>query len=176
MRSSGRALSALRRQRLGYVLQSGGLLGFLSVRRNILLAAKLNRTPAAQAEVLRLARTFGITDQLSKKPRFLSGGQRQRAAIARALVHSPEIILADEPTASVDRFTAAEIVAELHRVTRETGSAVVMVTHDLELVRSTADRFYSMQAERAGAGLTRARCLETFTPASTAGLVPQIQP
>jgi putative ABC transport system ATP-binding protein len=174
MASSGRVLAGLRRSRLGYVLQSGGLLGFLSVRSNIMLPALLNHSSHPRDDVNHWARSLGIGDQLSKKPQFLSGGQRQRAAIARALIHQPEMILADEPTASVDRFTAVEIVSELRRITTDTGSSVVVVTHDLELVRQVADRFYEVKAERVCPGLTRSCCSEvSLSPAAAFSAVQQ---
>jgi len=135
-------LSTLRRREIGYVLQSGGLLPYLTVRDNILLPCLLNRYPAERAaqEAERIAQQLGIGDQLSKKPAHLSGGQRQRVAIARAMVHGPCQVLADEPTAAVDHLTAVEIRDAFRALAREQGVALIMVTHDRNLIKGCVDR------------------------------------
>lgn len=133
-------IAAMRRSHIGYVLQTGGLLGFLSVARNIGLSCRLNGIDHIDEEVNRLATKLDIADQLRKKPRFLSGGQRQRVAIARAVVHRPAIVLADEPTAAVDSERAKIIVREFKQLAMERHSAIIMVTHDRQLVRPFADR------------------------------------
>ena len=129
----------IRRQHIGYVLQNGGLLPFLNVFENILITAQLSGRPVSSREVHALAETLGLADQLAKKPQYLSGGQRQRVAVARALIHRPTIILADEPTAAVDYPTALDIRDELKHLAHGMGAAVVMVTHDQSLVRGIAD-------------------------------------
>jgi putative ABC transport system ATP-binding protein len=128
-RNATNALAKLRAKHLGYVLQQGGLLPFLSVRANILLPQQLagRSDPARLAE---LASRLDIADQLAKKPHQLSVGQRQRAAIARALAHAPEIVLADEPTASVHPEMASTILDLLVETARESGAALVLATHD----------------------------------------------
>jgi putative ABC transport system ATP-binding protein len=143
-------LAAVRRRDLGYVLQAGGLLPYLTVRDNILLPARLNNLDRATAleRLNLLAGRLKIVDQLTKKPGALSGGQRQRAAIARALIHQPRLVLADEPTAAVDFPTAQEISAIFRELTAGLGLALVMVTHDLALVRNLADRFVSFKVEK----------------------------
>jgi putative ABC transport system ATP-binding protein len=123
------ALARLRAGTLGYVLQQGGLLPFLSVRQNILLPQRLAGR-IDPARLAALADRLGITDQLDKKPAALSVGQRQRAAIARALAHRPGIVLADEPTASVHPEMADTILALLVDTARESGAALVLATHD----------------------------------------------
>ena len=162
MRMPGRQLNRIRRELLGYVLQSGGLLGFLSVRENILLPAKLKGGIRGRRGRLRdLADRLGISDQLSKNPRFLSGGQRQRASIARALIHDPTVVLADEPTAAVDRLTAAKIVDELKGLATAKGVSVVMVSHDTKLVAPpVCDRAYTFDIRRMDDGLVVSRCVE----------------
>jgi ABC-type lipoprotein export system ATPase subunit len=89
--------------------------------------------------------TLGIKGQRWKKPVHLSGGQRQRVAIARALCHRPRIILADEPSGSVDVKTANIIGATLKEATHDQRTGVVLVTHDLDLADAYADRFYDFE-------------------------------
>ncbi|MDR2945936.1 MAG: ABC transporter ATP-binding protein [Candidatus Adiutrix sp.] len=157
----------LRRSELGYVLQSGGLLPYLSIADNILLPARLNRLGGdfAARRLKKLAERLGIADQLSKKPGHLSGGQRQRAAIARALIHNPKLVLADEPTAAVDYPTAREISGLFRDLTSRSGRGLVVVTHDLELVRPLADRFVSFKMQRLNARHT----VSTLTEVSADG-------
>lgn len=143
-------IAVLRQSELGYVLQSGGLLPYLSVRDNILLPARLNGLPAQHMErrLEELVDRLNIADQLPKKPSHLSGGQRQRVAIARALIHEPRLVLADEPTAAVDFPTAMEICSIFRDLTSKQGQALVMVTHDQKLVRHLADRFISFKFKK----------------------------
>ena len=112
------SLTAIRAAHFGYVLQTGGLLPFLSVRRNIALSqAVLGRPDPAHIEAL--AARLEIASLLERMPASLSVGQRQRVAIARALAHRPEILLADEPTASVHPALADTILALLIEQARE---------------------------------------------------------
>jgi putative ABC transport system ATP-binding protein len=150
-------LAALRRSHLGYVLQTGGLLPFLSVRQNIRLPAQLNGRHD-EAELRRLAERLGIAGVLDKKPQYLSGGQRQRAAILRAIYHRPRIVLADEPTAAVDKQRAHGIVRDFGILAKEHATTVVMVTHDRELVRPFADLTYSFTVNEVAENLTRSVC------------------
>ena len=129
----------IRRSNIGYVLQSGGLLSFLTVRENILLTAQISRARVSSRDLDQLVEVLGLGDQLEKKPQYLSGGQRQRVAVARALIHRPKIILADEPTAAVDYPTALDIRDELQGLARQMDAAVVMVTHDRSLVEGLTD-------------------------------------
>nr|WP_320010208.1 ABC transporter ATP-binding protein [uncultured Desulfobulbus sp.] len=138
----------IRRSNIGYVLQSGGLLSFLTVRENILLTAQISRMPVENDAFEQLVETLGLFDQLEKKPQYLSGGQRQRVAVARALIHRPKIILADEPTAAVDYPTALDIRDELQSLARQMGAAVIMVTHDRSLVEEVADLQVNFSLER----------------------------
>ena len=131
--------SRIRRRDIGYVLQNGGLLPFLTVQENIMITAQISGVHVAQQEFDTLISVLGLEDQLTKKPQHLSGGQRQRVAVARALIHRPMIILADEPTAAVDYPTALDIRDELKDLAHKVGSAVVMVTHDHSLVKNISD-------------------------------------
>jgi len=162
IRLSGRKRAQLRREQFGYVLQTGGLLGFLNVKENILLSAKLKgRIHHKRKQLHELTTRLGIRDQLSKKPQFLSGGQRQRASIARALIHGPTLVLADEPTASVDRLTATKIVDELKRLAATKKVSVIMVSHDTKLVTPpVSDRTYTFEIRQAHRGTVVSRCVE----------------
>jgi putative ABC transport system ATP-binding protein len=154
------ALSALRATRIGYVLQTGGLLPFLTVRQNAHLAVTLAGLAQDPVRLAQLAGRLGIESQLDKKPYQLSGGQRQRAAILRSLVHRPAIILADEPTAAVDKTRAVSIVADFREIARQEGTTVIMVTHDVGLVEGIADRRFGFRLGDLPAGGTLSTCLE----------------
>ncbi|MGU9857908.1 ABC transporter ATP-binding protein [Pseudomonas sp. LF245] len=130
------ALAALRSRHLGYVLQTGGLLGFLDVRGNIALSRKLLGLPD-DGSVARLAEQLEISDQLAKKPAALSVGQRQRVSCARALAHAPQLLLADEPTASLDPLNAERVMHALLAQAREHRAACVIATHDEPLARAS---------------------------------------
>lgn len=142
----------IRGRDIGYVLQNGGLLSFLSVRDNILLPGRLLGFGADRLcrNLERLADRLSINDQLNKKPQHLSGGQRQRVAIARALIHEPRLILADEPTAAVDRGTAEDICAVFQTIALETGTSLIMVSHDAELMRRFAACSVTFDVRRDG--------------------------
>lgn len=140
-------LASIRKKSIGYVLQTGGLLPFLTVKENIMLPCRLNRETNINA-VFDLVKRLGIYDQLSKKPQHLSGGQRQRVAIARALACRPPLVLADEPTAAVDKLTAIEIRNEFKELTQQMGVTLIMVTHNQALVENVADRIFSFKVEK----------------------------
>jgi putative ABC transport system ATP-binding protein len=126
---AGDSLAALRARLIGYVPQTGGLFAFLNVFDNIDLPRRLLALPR-DGTVETLAERLGVADQLRKKPAALSVGQRQRVAIARALAHGPSLVLADEPTASVDPATA-DIVTDLLLEQAEVhGAALLLASHD----------------------------------------------
>jgi putative ABC transport system ATP-binding protein len=151
------ALAELRRSRFGYVLQTGGLLPFLSVFQNLQLPSKINGYKN-RTEIIELAKRIGIEGVLHKKPQYLSGGQRQRVAILRALTHHPKIILADEPTAAVDKTRARSIVKDFNTLAKESGTTIVMVTHDHALVAPFADVTYTFDLNEVSETLTRSHC------------------
>jgi putative ABC transport system ATP-binding protein len=141
-------LTHMRRDRLGFVFQTFELIPNLSARENVLLPAEISgRLPEAEARLVRLALTLGITDRLDHRPSQLSGGQRQRVALARALINDPVVILADEPTGNLDSKTGQEVLALLRSGVDEHGWTVVMVTHDPQAAR-TADRIVFLKDGR----------------------------
>lgn len=151
-------LSHIRRQYLGYVLQTGGLLPFLTVFQNIQLPAKLNGLQNDE-HITELATRFGIEKTLTKKPQYLSGGQRQRVAILRALQHHPKVILADEPTAAVDKKNAYKIVEKFLELAKENDTTIVMVTHDRALVSQFENViYYTFDLEAQSENFTKSTC------------------
>jgi putative ABC transport system ATP-binding protein len=149
-----RRISQIRRQYLGYILQSGGLMPFLSVAKNLAVARMLNPKRQIEPQALEeMVFHLGLEDHLAKKPSQLSGGQRQRVAIARAIAQNPDIILADEPTGSVDKFTAVKIRDLLLSCAKRAKVSVLMVTHDESLVRDVADSVYSFELTQASGQL-----------------------
>lgn len=147
------ALTRTRRRDLGYVLQTGGLLPFVSVRDNLALSRRLLGLPddgAAEA----LAGRLGLTPHLAKKPGTLSVGERQRVAIARALAHRPGIVIADEPTASLDPVLAAEVMALLVSLTAELQATVILASHDVDRVGAGGFRHLTPAISAAGDGST----------------------
>jgi putative ABC transport system ATP-binding protein len=123
------ALGALRGRMVGFVPQTAGLLPFLTLRANIALPLELMRRPEPR-RVAALAATLGIGGVLDRRPADASVGERQRAAVARAVVHRPVILLADEPTAAVHPAQAQATLALMLAAADEAGAAMVMATHD----------------------------------------------
>jgi putative ABC transport system ATP-binding protein len=157
---SDKKLADIRREHIGYILQSGGLLPFLSVEENILLSGQLNNLMTTEKSFHKLVRSLGIEGQIKKKPQYLSGGQRQRVAIARALIHKPAIILADEPTASVDKPTAMEIRDQFKELAKAYGSSVLMVTHDTQMVEHDSDRLPTFEVNKISDSLVVSKVIE----------------
>lgn len=154
-RLSERARSAVRLARLGVVFQSDELLPELTLAENVTLPLRLKgrrrTTDGLLAESTSLLEELGILDYVDRLPAQVSGGQLQRAAIARALLPQPALVLADEPTAALDGATARKTVQLLIRLARERGSAVVLVTHDPD-VTALCDRAVVLDAGRIAAG------------------------
>jgi putative ABC transport system ATP-binding protein len=127
----------VRAERIGFVFQSFQLLPHLTALENVLLPLELagrvpdDRTPLDAARAL-LARV-GLAERLSHYPKYLSGGEQQRVALARAFVGRPPILLADEPTGSLDARTGAAVIELIFELNRERGSTLVLVTHDPEI-------------------------------------------
>jgi putative ABC transport system ATP-binding protein len=141
------------RRKIGYIFQQHNLLGSLTVERNVRMALQLGRRRSAMSRAEELERIgevlgrVGLQDHVSKRIDQLSGGQRQRVAIARALVNRPVIILADEPTASLDRQSGRDVVDLIQQLAREEGASVVLVTHDNRIL-DVADRILNLEDGR----------------------------
>ena len=133
----------LRFDEIGFILQSSNLVPFLSVKNQLKLVDKVSKSKAMTTGG-ELLKQLGVASLVNKYPEELSGGERQRVAIVRALYHDPTIILADEPTASLDTDKAFEVVKILAEETKEKNKATIMVTHDLRLV-DYCDKVYLME-------------------------------
>lgn len=134
------------RRQIGFIFQSHHLIGSLSVTQNVMMPLTFvpKMTPAkAKARALEILDEVGLADHAHKTPEQLSGGQQQRVAIARALVHRPSIILADEPTASLDGPTGREIVEHLQSLSKDSKNTIVLVTHDNRIL-DIADRLVTL--------------------------------
>jgi ABC-type lipoprotein export system ATPase subunit len=138
------ALSDYRCEHVGFVFQFASLLGALTAKENLLLPARFRRArpgaDAIEARALALLREVGLQDKADAYPAQLSGGQQRRVAIARAFMNAPKVILADEPTGDLDEETEAEVMKLFRAMNERSGTAVVLVTHDLELARQAPRR------------------------------------
>lgn len=133
------------RRHVGFIFQMHNLFDALSAYENVKMAMQLGDCPAAEMRErgTTILDRLGLGHRVDYKPRSLSGGQRQRVAIARALVNRPQLVLADEPTAALDKDSARNVVDLLKETTVEHGSAVMMVTHDHRIIEK-ADRLVHM--------------------------------
>ncbi|MBW2424250.1 MAG: ATP-binding cassette domain-containing protein [Deltaproteobacteria bacterium] len=138
------------RRRIGYIFQGHNLLPALDVEQNVRMALQLAERQSAAAErdrIVEVLERVGMTDHVSKRIDQLSGGQRQRVAIARALINKPRIILADEPTASLDKASGRDVADLIQELAREEGASVVLVTHDNRIL-DIADRILHLEDGR----------------------------
>ena len=131
------------RRRVGYVFQASNLLPFLTARENVMMSLNLLAEPLPTKERYNRAAealaAVGLADHLDDYPATLSGGERQRVAIARALAHRPRLVLADEPTAALDKQNGHECVQLMRNVARTQGCPILIVTHDPR-IQDIADR------------------------------------
>lgn len=134
-------LTTFRRDRLGFVFQEYNLLDTLTVEENIALPLNLKKADRFEIEnsVKGVSEALGVTDQLKKFPNELSGGQRQRVACARAVVTSPALILADEPTGALDSRNSRMLMEQFRLINEKLNASILMVTHNT-VVASYADR------------------------------------
>ena len=134
-----KGLTRLRRDRLGFVFQAFNLVPVLTAEENIVLPLTLAGRRPDQEWLDRLIDAVGLRDRLDHRPSELSGGQQQRVAVARALVHRPAVVFADEPTGNLDSRSSEEVLGLLRQAADEFGQTVIMVTHDAQAA-SVADR------------------------------------
>lgn len=140
-------LASVRMRNIGYVLQTGGLLPFLSVYDNIALS-RYGLGLAEQDAVKSVAEKLGIDRHLQKFPAQLSVGERQRVSIARAMAHEPSVVIADEPTASLDPINADEIMGLFTRLAEEQGVTLILATHEWDRVEELGFRHVKFNLEK----------------------------
>ena len=138
----------MRLEKIGFIFQSGNLIPYLNVLDQLLLIPELNGTKKQNRQkALDLLEDLGLSHRLTQYPEKLSGGERQRVAIARALMNEPDIILADEPTASLDSERGYQVVKMIAAEVHKKNKAAVMVTHD-ERVLDLVDRVLRIEDGR----------------------------
>ena len=143
-----RKLVRLRNQ-IGFIFQSHNLLDCLTAAENVGMALKLHNIslPERRRRANNILQTVGLGDHSHKYPTQLSGGQKQRVAIARALVSQPKIVLADEPTAALDKKSGRDVVDIMHNLAKQQGCTILLVTHDNRIL-DIADRIIYMEDGR----------------------------
>ena len=138
------------RRRIGFIFQNHNLLGFLTARQNVAMALEQDGATSESRRLKRaeeLLTSVGLADHLDKLPAQLSGGQRQRVSVARALAADPGLVLADEPTAALDRVSGHEVVQLLRDLAKSRGVPILLVTHDPRIL-DVADRIVAMEDGR----------------------------
>ncbi len=141
------ARAALRAEQLGFVFQSFQLLGNLTALENVMLPLELMGRHDARAAATEMLARVGLSERLRHYPKVLSGGEQQRVALARAFVVQPAVLLADEPTGSLDFATGEKVMALMFDLNREAGTTLVMVTHDRSIA-ARCDRQLHIEAGR----------------------------
>jgi putative ABC transport system ATP-binding protein len=136
----------LARRNIGYIFQAHNLLNFLTAYQNVEMALEIQdiTATAADSRIRAVLSAVGLEDRMDYYPSDLSGGQKQRVAIARALVSQPKIILADEPTAALDKKSGRDVVEIMEKLAKEQGCTILLVTHDNRIL-DLADRIVYME-------------------------------
>ncbi|RAM49792.1 MAG: ABC transporter ATP-binding protein [Hapalosiphonaceae cyanobacterium JJU2] len=145
-RASQTKLVSIRRS-IGYIFQAHNLLEFLTARQNVQMAVELNKNISQKEAIAKaedILRAVGLGQRINYYPDSLSGGQKQRIAIARALVNNPALVLADEPTAALDKQSGRDVVELMQRLAKEQGTSILLVTHDNRIL-DIADRIVEME-------------------------------
>jgi putative ABC transport system ATP-binding protein len=136
------------RKKVGYIFQQHNLLDYMTVGQNIMMSLQLGsgrvKRAVAKEKISGVLAQVGLAEQINKRPPALSGGQKQRVGIARALVNEPKLILADEPTASLDKEAGRNVVNLIQDLARKQGSTVILVTHDNRIL-DVADRILHLE-------------------------------
>lgn len=143
-RMNSEQLTIFRRRNIGFVFQSYNLVPVLTIRENITLPVELDGDSPDQSFLEDLVKLLGLEKKLDQMPNQLSGGQQQRAAIARALITKPAIVLADEPTGNLDSKSSADVLGLLKRTSAAYHQTLVMITHNLEIAQ-LADRIVRIE-------------------------------
>ena len=141
------ARAAVRAAKVGFVFQSFQLLGNLNALENVMLPLELQGRADARAQATAMLRRVGLGERLRHYPKVLSGGEQQRVALARAFVVRPAVLLADEPTGSLDYATGETVMQLMFDLNREAGTTLVLVTHDLAIA-SRCDRQLRIEGGR----------------------------
>ena len=179
LRGSSEIIRIKLRRRIGYIFQSFNLLDCLKIRQNVQISLEVKpdfsaRKSRVQSE--KILYEVGLGHRIHAYPRELSGGQQQRVAIARALVHQPGLVLADEPTAALDRKTGREATELICSLAKQQGSAVLIVTHDSRIL-DVADRIVRIEDGRLGMGTqeTMSLALPTLSEEQLDQLLPKLE-
>jgi putative ABC transport system ATP-binding protein len=141
------ARAALRAQKVGFVFQSFQLMTNLNALENVMLPLELLGRPDARAHATEMLQRVGLGERLRHYPKVLSGGEQQRVALARAFVVKPALLLADEPTGSLDFATGEKVMELMFEMNREAGTTLVLVTHDAAIA-ARCDRQLHIEAGR----------------------------
>ena len=153
---TGSELARFRNRKLGFVFQAFNLVNGITAQKNVELPLMLSNVPRDEREkrARALLTQLGLGHRLSLKPTQLSGGEQQRVAVARALINKPSLILADEPTGNLDTKAGDEVVAILHKISREDKVTVVMVTHNPDITRH-CDKVIRIKDGKMERGMTK---------------------
>ncbi|MBQ8078334.1 MAG: ABC transporter ATP-binding protein [Oscillospiraceae bacterium] len=143
MHMDDNALAAYRRQKIGIIFQSFNLIPVLNVEENIVLPLNLDNVEVDRAFLDEMLTLTGLTEKRLSFPHELSGGQQQRVAFVRALIHKPDVILADEPTGNLDTRNSREIIHILKESIRKYNQTLLLITHD-PAIAAQADRIFRM--------------------------------
>ena len=137
------------RRNIGYIFQAHNLMTFLTAKQNVRLSLELHPeySKRLDTEAIAMLEAVGLGDRLDYYPENLSGGQKQRVAIARALVSRPQIVLADEPTAALDKKSGRDVVEIMQQLAKQQGCAILLVTHDNRIL-DIADRIITLEDGR----------------------------
>ncbi|MDA1544203.1 MULTISPECIES: ABC transporter ATP-binding protein [Bacillus cereus group] len=143
---SEKEMTDIRLKKIGFIFQFANLVPYLNVKEQLLYIAKLKKESKQESEKRadHLLAAFGLGERKSHYPNQLSGGEKQRVAIARAFMNNPDLILADEPTASLDSKRAREVVEMMKREVKESQKAAIMITHD-ERMLDVCDRILTLR-------------------------------
>jgi putative ABC transport system ATP-binding protein len=145
-RASQKKLVNIRRK-IGYIFQAHNLLEFLTARQNVQMAVELNKYISQEQAIAKseaILKAVGLGERINYYPENLSGGQKQRIAIARALVNNPPLVLADEPTAALDKQSGRDVVELMQHLAKDKGTSILLVTHDNRIL-DIADRIVEME-------------------------------